>query len=137
LKGAGAWLACGALQVHLTLYPSGPATSTVPIAILLSGIDDFDGALATLTANGFHEDAAEDDPMRVMAGGRNNGGCFSLAVSPLRSDLRRPGAKAHCSRRQPSRDLRNQRSVALQSCSIRSKIDARHESTSLALREDP
>ena len=22
-KGAGAWLACGALQVHLTLYPSG------------------------------------------------------------------------------------------------------------------
>ena len=21
-KGAGAWLACGALQVHLTLYPS-------------------------------------------------------------------------------------------------------------------
>ena len=22
-KGAGAWLACGALQVHLTLYPPG------------------------------------------------------------------------------------------------------------------
>ena len=27
--------------------------------------DDFDGALATLTANGFREDAAEDDPMHV------------------------------------------------------------------------
>jgi hypothetical protein len=25
-----------------------------------------DGALATLTANGFREDAAEDDPLRVM-----------------------------------------------------------------------
>jgi hypothetical protein len=34
-------------------------------------IDDFDGALATLTANGFREDAAEDDPMRVMV--RRNG----------------------------------------------------------------
>jgi glyoxylase I family protein len=33
--------------------------------------DDFDGALATLTVNGFREDAAEDDPMRVMV--RRNG----------------------------------------------------------------
>jgi hypothetical protein len=28
--------------------------------------DDFDGGLATLTVNGFREEAAEDDPMRVM-----------------------------------------------------------------------
>jgi glyoxylase I family protein len=28
--------------------------------------NDFDRALATLTANGFREDAAENDPMRVM-----------------------------------------------------------------------
>jgi hypothetical protein len=28
--------------------------------------DDFEGALDVLTANGFREDAAEDDPMRVM-----------------------------------------------------------------------
>ena len=38
-KNAGVWLACGALQVHLSLYPlgsSGPATSTAPIAILPS-----------------------------------------------------------------------------------------------------
>ena len=38
-KNAGVWLACGALRVHLSLYPpapSGPATSTAPIAILPS-----------------------------------------------------------------------------------------------------
>jgi hypothetical protein len=28
--------------------------------------DDFDGALAKLTASGFREDAAEDDPMRII-----------------------------------------------------------------------
>ena len=28
--------------------------------------EDFDGALATLTAHGFRDDAAEEDPMRVM-----------------------------------------------------------------------
>jgi hypothetical protein len=39
-----------------TELPSGAAFRT----------DNFDGALATLTANGFREDAAEDDPMRVM-----------------------------------------------------------------------
>ena len=40
-KGAGAWLACGALQVHLTVYPSGSfRTGNVdgPIAILLSAL---------------------------------------------------------------------------------------------------
>ena len=71
-KSVGAWLACGALQVHLPFIrpaPSGPAMSTLPIAILLPR--DFDGVLATLTASGFREDAAEDDPMRVMV--RRNG----------------------------------------------------------------
>ena len=28
--------------------------------------DDFDGALATLTVNGFREEAVENDPMRLM-----------------------------------------------------------------------
>jgi hypothetical protein len=41
------------------------------IAILLFRTDDFDGALATLIANGFREDAAEDEPMRIMV--RRNG----------------------------------------------------------------
>jgi glyoxylase I family protein len=60
--------------VHLTLYPPGSfRTSNV------DGDDchfafrsaDFDGTFATLTANGFREDAAEDDPMRLMV--RRNG----------------------------------------------------------------
>jgi hypothetical protein len=33
--------------------------------------DDFDGVLAALSANGFREDAAEDDPMHVIV--RRNG----------------------------------------------------------------
>ena len=68
-KGAGAWLACGALQVHLTLYPPGSfRTGNVDGADshFAFRTDDFDGALAMLTVNGFREDAAEDDPMRVM-----------------------------------------------------------------------
>jgi catechol 2,3-dioxygenase-like lactoylglutathione lyase family enzyme len=68
-KGAGAWLACGALQVHLTLYPPGSfRTGNVDGADshFAFRTDDFEGALATLTVNGFREDAAEDDPMRVM-----------------------------------------------------------------------
>ena len=70
----GAWLACGALQVHLTLYPPGSfRTGNVDAADCHFAFrtDDFDGVLATLTARGFREDAAEDDPMRVMV--RRNG----------------------------------------------------------------
>ena len=73
-KNAGAWLACGALQVHLTVHPPGSfRTGNVDGADTHFAFrtDDFDGALATLTANGFREDAAEDDPMRVMV--RRNG----------------------------------------------------------------
>jgi catechol 2,3-dioxygenase-like lactoylglutathione lyase family enzyme len=66
-KGAGAWLGCGDLQVHLTLYPQGSfRTGNVDGADshFAFRTDDFDGALATLTVNGFREEAA--DPMRVM-----------------------------------------------------------------------
>ena len=73
-KSVGAWLACGTLQVHLILNPPG-SFRTGNIASddchFAFRTDDFDGALATLTANGFREDAAEDDSMRVM--GRRNG----------------------------------------------------------------
>src|ERR1700752_205182 len=67
-KNAGAWLACGALQVHLSLYPGSFRTGNVDGADTHFAFrtDDFDGALATLVANGFREDVAEDDPMRVM-----------------------------------------------------------------------
>jgi glyoxylase I family protein len=55
--------------VHLTLYPTGSfRTGNIAAADCHFAFrtDNFDGALATLTANGFREDAAEDDPMRVM-----------------------------------------------------------------------
>ena len=68
-KSAGAWLACGALRVHLTLYPSGSFRTGNVVAAdchFAFRTDDFEGALAMLTVNGFREDAAEDDPMRVM-----------------------------------------------------------------------
>jgi glyoxylase I family protein len=73
-KSRGAWLACGDLQVHLTVYPIGSfRTGNIAAADCHFAFrtDDFDGALATLTVNGFREDAAEDDPMRVMV--RRNG----------------------------------------------------------------
>jgi catechol 2,3-dioxygenase-like lactoylglutathione lyase family enzyme len=73
-KSVGAWLACGTLQVHLILHPPGSfRTGNIDgdDCHFAFRTDDFDGALATLTANGFREDAAEDDPMRVMV--RRNG----------------------------------------------------------------
>jgi catechol 2,3-dioxygenase-like lactoylglutathione lyase family enzyme len=73
-RGPGAWLACGALQVHLIVNPLGSfRTGNIDgdDCHFAFRTDDFDGALATLTANGFREDAVEDDPMRVMV--RRNG----------------------------------------------------------------
>ena len=81
-KNVGAWLACGTLQVHLTVHPPGSfRTGKVDGADCHFAFhtDDFDGALATLTANGFREDAAEDDPMRVMV--RRNGPAVSRSYS--------------------------------------------------------
>ena len=49
---------CGALQVHLTLYPLGSfRTGNIDgdDCHFAFRTDDFDGALATLIANGFHE----------------------------------------------------------------------------------
>jgi hypothetical protein len=46
--------------------------------------DDFDGALATLTANGFREDAAEDDPIA----------CHGLPQSRYRACERTSGARS-------------------------------------------
>ena len=73
-KAAGAWLTCGARQVHLIVHPPGSfRTGNIDNdgCHLAFRIDDFDGALAMLTANGFREDAAEDDPMHVIV--RRNG----------------------------------------------------------------
>jgi glyoxylase I family protein len=68
-KTVGAWLASGTLQLHLTVHPPGSfRTSNIDNddCHFAFRTDDFDDALATLTAVGFREDAAEDDPMRVF-----------------------------------------------------------------------
>ena len=73
-KNAGAWLACGQLEVHLTVYPTGSfriGNVDNHDCHFAFHTDDFDGALAKLTASGFPEDAAEDDPMRIIV--RRNG----------------------------------------------------------------
>jgi glyoxylase I family protein len=73
-KNVGAWLACGALQVHLTVHPRGSFRTDCVDASdshFAFRTDDFDGVLAKLTASGFREDAAEDDPMRIIV--RRNG----------------------------------------------------------------
>jgi catechol 2,3-dioxygenase-like lactoylglutathione lyase family enzyme len=66
---SGAWLACGRLQVHINVYPSG--------TFRRRGIDrddghfafrtdDFEAFVKRITANGFREDAGEDDPQRMI-----------------------------------------------------------------------
>jgi glyoxylase I family protein len=50
-KNDGAWLACGALQVHLSLYPPGSFRTGNVVGAdchFAFRTDDFDGALATL-----------------------------------------------------------------------------------------
>ena len=65
----GAWLACGALQVHIVLYPEGTfrgrgvETSDVHFAFRT---DDFEAFVAKLAENGFREDAGEGDPHRMI-----------------------------------------------------------------------
>ena len=66
-KSVGAWLACGALQVHLTIYPFGSfRTGNVDgdDCHFTFRTDDFDGALQ-LTAR--FAKTGEDDPMRVWS----------------------------------------------------------------------
>jgi catechol 2,3-dioxygenase-like lactoylglutathione lyase family enzyme len=73
-KIAGVWLGCGHLEVHLTVYPTGSfriGNVNNHDCNFAFRTDDFDGALAKLTASGFPEDAAEDDPMRIIV--RRNG----------------------------------------------------------------
>lgn len=67
----GAWLACGALQVHLIAHPDGGTFRTDP-AINRNDLhfafrtDDFEGMIVKLTAMGFREDADDGDPMRML-----------------------------------------------------------------------
>ncbi len=65
----GTWLACGALQVHIILYPEGTfrgravETNDVHFAFRT---DDFEAFVAKLAENGFREDLGDDDPHRMI-----------------------------------------------------------------------
>src|SRR5262249_591000 len=101
-KSVGAWLASGALQVHLTLYPPG-SFRTGEIdgddCHFAFRTDDFDGALATLTANGFREDAAEGDPMAVMVRRNGPAGFPSSSCSiPIATSSRSTARRSHALR---------------------------------------
>ncbi len=66
---AGAWFACGHLQVHVIVYPPGNFRrrgidrDDMHFAFRT---DDFEGFVAHLTAEGFREDTAEDDLQRMV-----------------------------------------------------------------------
>jgi hypothetical protein len=84
--------------VHLTLCPSGSfRTGNVDGADCHFAFrtDDFDGALATLTANGFREDAAEDDPMRVMVRRKGPVGFPQLFLLDPRPSSRSTARRSH------------------------------------------
>lgn len=68
-KTAGAWLACGKMQIHLIQYPPG-TFRTGPIDTsdghFCFRTDDFGGFLGGLLALGFREDGDEDDPAHIV-----------------------------------------------------------------------
>jgi hypothetical protein len=76
-KSVGAWLAGGALQVHLTLYPprliSDPQHRRYDCHFAFR-TDDFDGALATLMPMVFTKTQRRTTRCVSWSGGRNNGG---------------------------------------------------------------
>jgi hypothetical protein len=76
--------------------------------------DDFDGVLAALSANGFREDAAEDDPMHVIVR-RNGPAAFpsSSCSIPTATSSRSTAHRSHALRvsRRCERRLRREGSV--------------------------
>lgn len=68
-KSVGAWLAAGPLQVHLIEHP-GTFRQRPEIdgddAHFALNTRDFDGFIAHAESRGFREDAANDDPKRML-----------------------------------------------------------------------
>lgn len=67
---AGAWLACGSLQVHLVVNPEGTFRQR-PIVDrndwhFAFRTDNFDATLERLMALGFREDLPENDPKYLL-----------------------------------------------------------------------
>jgi catechol 2,3-dioxygenase-like lactoylglutathione lyase family enzyme len=71
----GAWFACGALQVHLIVNPTGTfrrgTTIDTADGHFAFRTNDFEGCIRGLIAKGFREDAPEGDPRRLRL--RRNG----------------------------------------------------------------
>jgi catechol 2,3-dioxygenase-like lactoylglutathione lyase family enzyme len=66
---AGAWLACGHLQVHINVYPPGTYRSRGidrDDGHFAFRTDDFEGFVERLKSHGFREDADESDPQRMI-----------------------------------------------------------------------
>jgi glyoxylase I family protein len=70
LTNAGAWLETGASQIHLIDYPGGTFrrksvidNQDVHYALRVA---DFEAAVQELAEKGYREDAAENDPKRVV-----------------------------------------------------------------------
>jgi catechol 2,3-dioxygenase-like lactoylglutathione lyase family enzyme len=67
---AGAWLACGSLQIHLVLNPEGTFRRRPIIDRndwhFAFRTDDFKAVLERLGALGFREDLPEDDPKCLL-----------------------------------------------------------------------
>jgi len=78
----GAWFACGALQVHLIVNPTGTfrdvATIDTADGHFAFRTDDFEGCIRDLVAKGFREDAPEGDPWRLRLR-RHGPACFPQA----------------------------------------------------------
>ena len=66
----GAWLGCGALQIHLIVYPGGSFRTSNKIdrndLHFAFRTDDFDGIVGRLQSMGFDVDAAEGDPKKIF-----------------------------------------------------------------------
>lgn len=69
-KSVGAWLAFGSFQIHLIVKPNGTfrGKSTIDTGDTHFAIrvEDFEATVSQLAGKGFREDAAEDDPMRLL-----------------------------------------------------------------------
>ena len=67
---AGAWLALGPTHIHLVENVAGtmrksPRIDTADTHFAIR-VDDFEAAMQHLLAKGFREEAALDDPMRIL-----------------------------------------------------------------------
>ena len=66
----GAWLACGALQIHLIVNPAGTFRKSPAIDRndwhFAFRTDDFDGVVKRLTDRGFREDLPQGDPKCLL-----------------------------------------------------------------------